>query len=175
MRKIIESFLWWFTNHFVSNHPGKRIRKIYLKILGVKFSGKAMVYEGFHIRYAKGIKIGKNTTIGPRVLLDGRNGLNIGNNVTLAYEAVIWTMNHDYNDSHFKVCGGSVEIGDYAWICSRAIILPNVKIGRYAVVAAGAVVTKDVPDYAVVGGVPARIIGTREQKDYRYGYGIKDR
>lgn len=175
MKQIAESFLWWFTNHFVSNHPGKGIRKMYLKMLGVKFLGKAMIYEGFHIRYPKGITIGKNSTIGPKVLLDGRNGLIIGNNVTLAYESIIWTMNHNYNDSHFKACGGKVEIGDYAWICSRAIILPNVKIGKYAVVAAGAVVTKDVPDYAVVGGIPAKIIGSREQKEYVYGYGVRDK
>ena len=61
-----------------------------------------------------------------------------------------------------------MEIGDFAWICSRSIILPGIKIGKGAVVASNAVVTKDVPPFAVVGGVPARIIGHREEKEYEY-------
>lgn len=70
----------------------------------------------------------------------------------MATEVMIWTAHHDYNDVHFGVRGGEVVIGDYCWICARAIILPNVKIGEGAVVAAGAVVTKDVEPWSVVGG-----------------------
>lgn len=69
---------------------------------------------------------------------------------------MIWTLHHDYNDIHFGVKGGRVEIGDYSWICSCAIILPGVKIGERSVVAAGAVVCKDVEPYSIVGGVPAK-------------------
>lgn len=71
---------------------------------------------------------------------------------------------------HFCGKGAPTEIGEYAWICSRSIILPGIKIGKCAIVALGAVVTKDVPDFAVVGGVPAKVIGYREKKDYTYGY-----
>ena len=60
--------------------------------------------------------------------------------------------------------GALTEIGEYAWICSRSIILPGVKVGEGAVVASGAVVTKDVPPYTIVGGVPAKVIGKRERK-----------
>ncbi len=88
----------------------------------------------------------------------------------IAYEAIIWTLNHDYNDINFCGKGAPVEIGEYVWICSRSIILPGIKIGKGAVVASGAIVTKDVPDYAIVGGVPAKVIGHREENDYQYGY-----
>lgn len=64
----------------------------------------------------------------------------------------------------------SVAIGDYAWICCRSIILPGITIGEGAVVASGAIVTKDVPPYTIVGGTPAKIIGYREKKAYSYGY-----
>lgn len=79
-------------------------------------------------------------------------------------------MNHDYNDENFCGKGAPTEIGEYAWICSRSIILPGVKIGKGAIVASGAIVTKDVPPFTIVGGVPAQIIGKRELKDYKYGY-----
>lgn len=59
-------------------------------------------------------------------------------------------------------------MGDYCWICSRAIVLPGVNIGEGAVVAAGAVVCKDVEPWSVVGGVPAKKIGERERKGYDY-------
>ncbi|KKQ96441.1 MAG: Acetyltransferase, partial [Candidatus Woesebacteria bacterium GW2011_GWA1_39_12] len=64
-----------------------------------------------------------------------------------------------------------VEIKDYVFIGPRAIILPGVSIGRGAVVAAGAVVTKNVPDFAIVGGVPAKVIGERKNKNLNYRLG----
>ena len=79
----------------------------------------------------------------------------------------IWTMEHDPQDSYYGVKGGAVTIEDYAWISCRVVILPGVTIGKGAVVAAGAVVTKDVAPYTIVGGVPAKKIGTRT-KDLRY-------
>lgn len=91
-------------------------------------------------------------------------------NVTIAYDAIIWTLNHDYNAMHYAPKGASVYIGDYAWICCRSIIFPGTTIGEGAIVTSGAVVTKDVPPYAIVGGVPARIIGYREKKQYDYSY-----
>jgi maltose O-acetyltransferase len=112
--------------------------------------------------------ISNGCSIGPRVRLDARKGLTIKENVTIAAEVMIWTLHHDYNDINFKTIGAPVIIDEYAWVCSRAIILPGVKIGKFAVVASGAVVTNDVPDYAIVGGVPAKIIGQREIKDYKY-------
>lgn len=106
-------------------------------------------------------------------MLDGRKGLKIGRSVVIAYEAIIWTLNHDYNDVHFCGKGASVEIDDYAWICSRSMILPGIKIGKGAVVASGAIVTKDVPPYSIVAGIPAKVIGKRMEKAYDYGYNSK--
>ena len=83
-------------------------------------------------------------------------------------EVIIYTKNHriDSMDTAIKYQGETEEIpvyiGDDCWICARSIILPGVKIGRGCVVAAGAVVTKDVPDYCVVGGNPASIIKKRK-------------
>ena len=161
---------WWFINSFVSNVPSKRFRFSMLKRFGMHLDKNVRFYAGFHVRNPQGISIAKGASIGPKVLLDGRKGLSIGKSVVIAYEAIIWTLNHDYNNVCFAGKGASVKIEEYAWICSRAIILPGVTIGKGAIVASGAVVTKDVPPFAIVGGVPAKIIGMREKKNYEYGY-----
>lgn len=166
--------IWIICNDFLAHIPSKRLRVWGLKILGLKASSNVRFYQGFHIRSPKKIIIGEGCSIGPKVLLDGRKGLTIGKNVTIAYEAIIWTLNHDYNDVHFCGKGAPVTIHDYAWICSRSIILPGITIGEGAVVASGAIVTKDVPPYAVVAGVPAKVIGQREQNAYEYGYCAKN-
>ena len=96
-------------------------------------------------------------------MLDGRAGLTIGNSVNLSTGAWIWTMQHDVNDPQFAATKGAVVIEDYAWISSRTTILPGVTIGKGAVVAAGAVVTKSVAPYEIVGGIPAKKIGERDR------------
>jgi acetyltransferase-like isoleucine patch superfamily enzyme len=76
---------------------------------------------------------------------------------------MIWTLHHDYNSADFAQIGQPVIIEDYVWLCSRSIILPGVTVGKGAVVAAGAVVTRNVQPYTVVGGVPAKFIATRNE------------
>lgn len=163
-----ESVHWFFLNSIVSSFPSRTVRMFFLRLLGCKL-GRITLFRGFEIRgNPKGLKISDGCSIGPRVLLDARKGLTIHENVTIACEAAIWTLQHDMNDLNFKAIGKPVEIEAYSWLCSRCIILPGVKIGKGAVVASGAVVTKDVPPFTIVGGVPAKIIGKRDEKDFSY-------
>ena len=102
--------------------------------------------------------IGKNVTInkGATILSPGK--VVIEDNVLIGPEVKIATVDHDLYDRHNLFHFGQVTIKENAWICIGAIICPGVTIGRNAVVAAGAVVTKDVPDNVVVGGNPAKVI-----------------
>jgi maltose O-acetyltransferase len=84
---------------------------------------------------------------------------------------MIYSSEHDLVDSNFSATLAPVKIGDYVFIGPRAIILAGVTIGDGAVVAAGAVVTKDVDPYTIVGGVPAKVIGERGLKDPHYKLG----
>ena len=168
--KIKPGWEWWFTNSFLYNFPSKRFRNYMLKKMGMTFEGDARIYAGFHIRNPRGIVLGKGVSIGPKVLLDGRKGLTIEEGAVIGYGAIIWTLNHDYNDIHFCGKGAPVTIGRRAWICSNSIILPGITIGEGAVVASGAVVTHDVEPYTIVGGIPAKVIGKRAEKAYDYLY-----
>ena len=127
---------------------------------------------GVEFRKGKNISIGNNSVVNKKVLLDGRGGkLVIGDNVDIAQETNIWTLEHDVHDDNHKDSGGDVIIEDYVWIASRVTILPGVRIGRGAVVASCALVNKDVPPMAIVGGVPAKVLGTRKSAlNYKLHY-----
>jgi acetyltransferase-like isoleucine patch superfamily enzyme len=111
---------------------------------------------------------GRKITIGARnvmnfgCLLDGRKyAIRIGDDVSIGPEATILTLGHDPQSPDFEDKGGDVLIGNRVWIAYRALILPGITIGEGAVVAAGAVVTKDVPPFTIVAGNPAKKIGER--------------
>lgn len=153
--------------------PFHTLRIFFLRMLKAKIGSRTGVYRGFEVRSPWKLRIGSGSIIGHGALLDARCGLTIGDSVNLSNEVMIWTLHHDYNDSGFGQTGAPVVIGNYAWICSRAIILPGVTIGEGAVVAAGAVVTRDVAPYTVVGGVPAKAIAKRnENLNYDLGDAI---
>lgn len=160
--------LLWMLPSLVKYIPSRTLRRAAYNAMGGGISRSVSMFHNVSLRGVKGIKIGDNCSIGPGVLLDGRSGLEIGKNVTVAYEAIIWSLSHDYNSPIFASKGAKVIIDDYAWICSRSIIMPGVHIGKGAVVASGAVVTKDVDPYVVVGGIPAKTIGKRDCIDYSY-------
>ena len=148
--------------------PSKHLRIFILRRMGGVISSNVSMFASVDIRKPRGIIIEEGCSIGPHVLLDGRSGLKIRRNATIAYGALIWTVHHDKDAIDFKTVGERVEIGEYAWVCSRSIILPGVRVGNYAVVASGAVVTKDVDDYAIVAGIPAKKIGERKKQNYNY-------
>ncbi len=100
VRVLYDNFMWWMTNSVIFHIPSIRIRRGWLKRRGMKINGKVMFYEGCHIRNPKGIVIEDGVSIGPKVLLDGRCGLHIGKSAVIAYDAIIWSLNHDYNDIH---------------------------------------------------------------------------
>ena len=164
MLRRLFNIIYGVTCDAVMAIPIHIIRKLYFRTI-VKSCGKH-VYVGkwLDIRNPKGIIVGNNVVLNKRVLLDGRHGLTIGNNVDIAQDAYLWTRHHDYNDDYHSGVGGSVFIDDYSWVCCRSVILPNVRIGRGAVIATNAVVTKDVPPMTVVGGIPAKKIAERKSK-----------
>lgn len=146
-------------------------RRFFYRLAGVKIGKGSTIHMWANFFYPPGVSIGEDTIIGDHAFLDGRASLTIGNHVDIASQVLIYNSKHDIHDPEFKPVSEPVEIGDYVFIGPRAIIQPGVQIGRGAIVAAGAVVSKDVPDFAIVGGVPAQVIGERQLKDPHYRLG----
>jgi maltose O-acetyltransferase len=150
---------FWFFRSFAYRLGGLRIGK------GSKIHVFCRFFE------PKGISIGEDTLIGESAFLDGRASLKIGNHVDIASQVLIYNSKHDIESEDFRAIEAPVEIQDYAFIGPRAIILPGVKIGKGAVVAAGAVVTHEVAPYKIVAGVPAKEIGERHNRNLHYRLG----
>jgi acetyltransferase-like isoleucine patch superfamily enzyme len=153
------------------NFPSHHLRRLMFRIYGVKIGKGSTIHMGARFYDPRHVVIGDDTIIGEDAVLDGRDDLAIGDHVDIASDVMIYNCEHDIEDTNFTARCGAVKIGDYVFIGPRAIILPGITIGKGAVVAAGAVVTKDVPPYAIVGGVPAKIIGERKNKDLSYKLG----
>ena len=151
--------------------PSHNLRHLFAMWSGVKIGKGSTIHTYCRFYNPKNISIGKDSIVGEFCVLDGRDKLTIGNHVDIASGVMIYNSEHDMNDRYFSPIIAPVEIDDYVFIGPRVIILPGVKVGKGAIVAAGAVVTKDVPPFAVVGGVPAKIIGERREKELNYSLG----
>ena len=133
----------------------------YIKYLEELFDRKLddiRILTPFICDFGNRVTFGKNVFINHSAILSASGGIEFQDGVSLAPGVRIATINHDFNERHTKYTYGKVTIKKNAWLGIGCTICPGVTIGENAVVAAGAVVTKDVPDNAVVGGCPAKII-----------------
>ena len=157
--------------HFVGYVPSHHFRRFFYRLFGIKIGKGSTIHTGARFYNPRNIQIGEDSIIGEGAVLDGRDKLTVGDHVDIASEVMIYNSEHDVQSIDFRAIKKPVVIEDYVFIGPRAIILPGVKIGKGAVVGAGAVVTKDVGPSSIVGGVPAKEIGKRELKEYRYKLG----
>lgn len=157
--------------HLVGCIPSHYLRRFFYRIAGIKIGNGSTIHMGARFYDPRNIEIGKDSIIGEEAVLDGRDKLIIGNHVDMASEVMIYNSEHNVQSSDFEAVTSPVIIEDYVFIGPRAIILPGVKIGKGAVIGAGAVVTKDVESFAIVGGVPAKVIGERKNKNLSYKLG----
>ena len=140
---------------------------LYRSVFGVDIPKDSVIYWRCRFFAPSGVHIGHHSIVGNDAFLDGRAGIHVGDNVNIGSQVLIYTMEHDINSPTFGVVAGPVLIGNMVYIGARVTILPEVKIGSGAVVASGAVVTKDVEPWTVVAGVPAKFIKRRPELSYR--------
>ncbi|MCH5164536.1 MAG: sugar O-acetyltransferase [Clostridiales bacterium] len=144
-------------------HTGEEISSLFSELIGQKVENFGL-FPPFYTDYGKNISVGKNVFINSGCCFQDQGGIIIGDNALIGQQVVIATLNHDLcPEKRANMLPAPVVIGNNVWIGAHATILPGVTIGDNSVIAAGAVVTKDVPAFAVAAGVPAKIIKTIEE------------
>src|SRR6266487_2018131 len=175
MKGILAATIKYATNHVITYIPSHKARLAwYRRVLGWHIGPQATILMGQYVQMSgvrssrMKVAIGKGTVINSKCLLYTTGGLVIGENVSISSGVWLMTGTHDMNDPLFPDKYLPIVIGNHAWIGVRATILGGITIGEGAVVMAGAVVTRDVPPYAIAGGVPARVIRQRELQEPSY-------
>ena len=137
------------------------IRELFSALTGQQVDESFGLFPPFSADYGQNIKVGKNVFINSGCCFQDQGGIEIGDNVLIGHQVVLATLNHDLMpEKRANMLPAPIKIGNDVWIGAHATILAGVTVGNGAVIAAGAVVTKDVPANTVVGGVPAKIIKT---------------
>ena len=169
MRNIllqIKFFLVAFLNLSYNLFPNP-IRKFYLRIWGIKIGPHSSIHRFCRFFHVGKFEVGKNSTINFGCFIDNRRGVKIGDNVGIAHNTKIYTLGHNIDSPYFETKGAPVVIENDVFIFSNVLVMPGVTIHKGAVVLAGSVITKDVEEYSVVGGAPAKVIRTRS-KEIKY-------
>lgn len=163
----LKLFALWLVGYL----PSHFLRNFLYRLSGMHIGHGSTFHMGARFYNPRNIQVGEGTIIGDHVFIDGRAKVSIGSHVDIASQVMIYNSEHNLSDPDFNAIEESVIIEDYCFIGPRVIIMPGVKIGTGAVVAGGAVVTKDIPENKVYGGVPAREISDRPLKNHHYKLG----
>ena len=164
-RRLLWLVAWTLFVSWLPYFVGNKWRVLMLKLFGMKHQGHVSVYPTVRVWAPWNVELGSYVAIDDAVNLYSAAKITIGTKVAISREAFICTASHDITKPHRPLLTAPITICDGVWIGARAIILPGITIGEGAVVAAGAVVTKDVDPWAVVGGNPAKFIKKRVLKD----------
>lgn len=142
-------------------HTPEELREIMGRLTGKEIDSSFRMFPPFYTDFGKNIIIGKDVFINSGCHFQDQGGIEIGDGALIGHNVVLATINHDLNPKeNRKNHHAPIKIGAHVWIGSNATVLAGVSIGEWAVVGAGAVVTKDVPAFTVVGGVPAKVLKT---------------
>ncbi|MCB2292355.1 sugar O-acetyltransferase [Clostridium algoriphilum] len=140
-------------------HTPEEVRKLFSLLIGKPVDATFTMFPPFYTDCGKNICMGKNVFINTGCRFQDQGGIAIGDGVLIGHNVMLATLNHDIDPrKRSTMHPAPIVIGKNVWIGANAIVVPGVTIGDGAVIAAGAVVTKDVPANVIVGGVPAKII-----------------
>lgn len=149
-----------------SYHEQEEVREIISKLIGKPVDASFSMFLPFYTDCGKNITIGKNVFINSGCRFQDQGGITLEDGVLIGHNVVLATLNHGFApEERSSTYPAPIVIGKNVWIGANATVLPGVTIGANSIIAAGAVVTKDVPENVTVGGVPAKVIKTiKEEK-----------
>lgn len=140
-------------------HTTEEVRNLLSRLFGKTVDESFRVFPPFYTDFGKNITVGKNVFINACCHFQDHGGVSLGDGCQIGHNVVFATLNHGLApEDRQTTYPAPITLGKNVWVGSNSTILQGVTIGDNAVIAAGAVVTKDVPENTIVGGVPARII-----------------
>lgn len=140
-------------------HTPEEVRNLLSRLFGKNVDESFRVFPPFYTDFGKNITVGKNVFINACCHFQDHGGVSLGDGCQIGHNVVFATLNHGLApEDRQTTYPAPITLGKNVWVGSNSTILQGVTIGDNAVIAAGAVVTKDVPENTIVGGVPARII-----------------
>jgi len=155
-------FTWRVFFSWLPSMPGRWIRRVVLKLCLAESGVGLEIGEDVHIEYPRRMRLGNNVWFGRKCHISAPGGITIGNDVMIAHDTCLETAGHDIDPSQLlrkaKIVYGPITIGNNCWLGTRTTVLYNTTIGNNVIVAAGAVVVKDIPENCVYGGIPAKKI-----------------
>ena len=165
---------WLNTSSFFIPNP---LRKWYFRCYGIKIGKGSCIHRRCKFFHVGKFQMGNNSVINFGCYLDNRRSIRIGNNVGIAHGTKIYTLGHNIDSPDFETKGLPVTIEDNVFVFSNAMIMPGVTIHEGAIVLAGSVVAKDVPEWTIVGGNPAKPLRERNREvaykhKYRYWFAL---
>jgi acetyltransferase-like isoleucine patch superfamily enzyme len=163
-----EEYVGWLTRS-LPGPEGLALRGLAYRMLFKSLKGSPLIYAGAYFTHTYGIEVGRHFSVNSGALIDGRGGIRIGDWVMIGPHAVITSSEHQNAPLGTPMASvdhsmKALEIEDDVWIGAHAFIRGGIRVGRGAIVAAGAVVVGDVPPGTIVGGVPAKVIGMRDDR-----------
>lgn len=140
-------------------HSAEELRDLMSRLVGYHLDDGFRLFPPIYTDFGKNIHLGKNVFINSGCCFQDQGGIDIGDDCLIGHQVVFATLNHDSEpQKRGNNIAKPIKLGQNVWIGAHATILPGVSIGDHAIVAAGAVVNKDVPAFSIVAGVPAKII-----------------
>ncbi|MGM0900681.1 MAG: sugar O-acetyltransferase [Bacillota bacterium] len=140
-------------------HTPQEVQELFSRLIGKPVDKTFAMFPPFYTDCGKNINVGKNVFINSGCRFQDQGGITIGDGVLIGHNVVLATLNHDIDPKKRGTMHPAlITIGQDVWIGANATVVPGVTIGDGAIIAAGAVVTKDVPPNVIVGGVPAKIL-----------------
>jgi putative colanic acid biosynthesis acetyltransferase WcaF len=157
--------LWFFIGLSILRSPllpSSSLRRGLLRMFGARIGRGTIIKPGVRVKYPWLFGAGDHCWLGEDCWIDNLAPVTLGSNVCISQGAYLCTGNHDWSDPAFGLMIDAIEIHDGAWVGARAVLAPGVHISECAVVAAGSVITQNVPPFEVYGGNPARFLRRRE-------------
>jgi putative colanic acid biosynthesis acetyltransferase WcaF len=160
----IKIMIWYLINHFFFNtyipFP-MHFKQILLKNFGSKIGNNVLIKPKVNIKYPWLLKIGDNVWIGERVWIDNLTQINISSNVCISQGAMLLCGNHNYKKSTFDLIVKEINLEEGVWIGAQSVVCPGVTCKSHSILTVGSVATKDMEEYSVYQGNPAKKVKDR--------------